>query len=254
MTVTAAPKLSALIITYNEEIHMSELLTDLSFADEIIVVDSCSTDRTREIAISFPKVKFIEHPFENYAAQRNFAIEQAKNDWILFMDADERLTPEFKQEVIDTVSKNPQHSAYLVYRIFMFQNEVLRFSGRQTDKIFRLFNKQKARYNEERLVHEKLNVEGNVGKMKHKIIHYSYADYHIYKRKMVSYGKLKALEDQKKGLKPNPFHFYIKPAYNFLYLYLIRLGILDGKKGIIICSINALSVFERYRELKKLNQ
>src|SRR6478752_4597012 len=123
MTSHSAPNLSVLIITLNEEIHIGELLTDLSFAEEIIIVDSFSTDRTKEIATSFPNVKFIEHPFKNYTAQRNFAIDQAKNDWILFLDADERLTPEFKQEVVETISQNPKYSAYLVYRIFMFQNE-----------------------------------------------------------------------------------------------------------------------------------
>jgi len=252
MTATAAPKLSALIITYNEEIHMRELLSDLSFADEIIVVDSYSKDNTKAIATSFPNVKFLEREFKNYTDQRNFAIDQANNDWILFIDADERLTPEFKQEVVETISQEPEFSAYLVYRIFMFRDEILHFSGWQTDKIHRLFNKQKARYTSERLVHEKLDVQGKTGKMKHKIIHYSYADYDSYKAKMISYGKLKALEPKRRELKPNFFHFCIKPFYKFLHQYLIRLGFLDGKKGIIICYLNALSVYERYREVKRL--
>src|SRR4051812_38993672 len=100
MTATAPQKLSALIITYNEEIHMGELLTDLSFADEIIIVDSFSTDNTKAIATSFGNVKFLEREFHNYTDQRNFAIDQAKNDWVLYIDADERLTPEFKKELL----------------------------------------------------------------------------------------------------------------------------------------------------------
>lgn len=248
------PKLSVLIITYNEAKHLQELLPDLAFADEVVIVDSFSTDKTKEITCSFPKVRFLEKEFENFTDQRNFAIDQAKNDWILFIDADERLTPEFKKELLETVSGNPKHSAYLVYRTFMFQNQKLNFSGWQTDKIYRLFNKQKARYTQERLVHEKLTVDGSIGIMKHKIIHYSYADFESYKQKMLSYGRLKAQEVQRKDLNPNFFHFYIKPAYKFLYQYLIRLGILDGKKGIIICYLNALSIYERYQELKRLNQ
>lgn len=246
-------KISVLIITLNEAVHMKPLLDDLKFADEVIIVDSFSTDGTKLIATSFENVKFIEHKFNNYTSQRNFAIDQAKNNWILFIDADERLTPELKLEILETIQNRPKYSAYLVFRIFMFNNKVLHFSGWQTDRIFRLFNKEKARYANERLVHEKLDVNGEISYLKNKMVHYSYNDYNVYKGKMVSYGKLKAIEAKNKGIKPNAFHFYIKPAYKFLYQYLIRLGILDGKKGLTICFLNALSVYVRFQELKKLN-
>lgn len=244
--------LSALIITYNEEKHIKAVLENISFADEIIVIDSFSNDKTVELVQSFPKAKLIQNKFVDYSSQRNFAIECAKNPWILFIDADERFTDELREEVIETVQKPDACSAYLFYRIFYFKNEHLHFSGWQTDKIFRLFQKDKARYVTERLVHEKLKVVGNIGKLKHKLIHYSYTDYESYKDKMISYGKLKAKEEMSKGLKPNFFHFYLHPAYKFLYQYLVRLGFLDGQKGIIICYLNALSVSARYRELKKL--
>ena len=246
-------KISVLIITLNEAVHMKPLLDDLKFADEVIIVDSFSTDGTKLIATSFENVKFIEHKFNNYTSQRNFAIDQAKNNWILFIDADERLTPELKLEILETIQNRPKYSAYLVFRIFMFNNKVLHFSGWQTDRIFRLFNKEKARYANERLVHEKLDVNGEISYLKNKMVHYSYNDYNVYKGKMVSYGKLKAIEAKNKGIKPNAFHFYIKPAYKFLYQYLIRLGILDGRKGLTICFLNALSVYVRFQELKKLN-
>ncbi len=198
-------------------------------------------------------MKFIEHKFENYTSQRNFAIDQAKNKWILFIYADVRLTPELKLEILETIQNQPAYSAYLVYRTFMFKNKVLRFSGWQTDSIFRLFDKEKARYTNKRLVHEKLDVIGEISFLKNKLIHYSYNDYKVYKGKMESYGKLKAIEAKNKGIKPNAFHFYIKPAYKFLYQYLIRSWILDGKKGITICYLNAFSVYVRFQELKKLN-
>ena len=132
-------KISVLIITLNEAVHMKPLLDDLKFADEVIIVDSFSTDGTKLIATSFENVKFIEHKFNNYTSQRNFAIDQAKNNWILFIDADERLTPELKLEILETIQNRPKYSAYLVFRIFMFNNKVLHFSGWQTDRIFRLF-------------------------------------------------------------------------------------------------------------------
>jgi len=246
-------KISVLIITLNEAVHMKPLLDDLKFADEVIIVDSYSTDETKSIATSYENVKFIENKFENYTSQRNFAIDQARNKWILFIDADERLTPELKLEILEIIQNQPAFSAYLVYRTFMFNNKVLHFSGWQTDRIYRLFNKEKARYANERLVHEKLDVKGEITFLKNKLIHYSYNDYDVYKGKMINYGKLKAIEAKNKGIKPNAFHFYIKPAYKFLYQYLIRLGILDGTKGITICYLNALSVYVRFQELKKLN-
>ena len=244
--------LSILIITLNEEAQMNALLADLDFADEILIVDSFSKDKTKEISESFVNVKFIEHQFENYTAQRNFAINQAKNKWILFLDADERLTPELKQEIIFTINQDNPCNAYLFYRKFMFKDQVLHFSGWQTDKIFRLFNKNFAKYMNERLVHEKLDVQGKISTLKNKLIHYSYCDYNSYKAKMNSYGKFKAQEKFIKQLKPTFLLRVLHPLYNFFYNYFIRLGILDGKKGIIICYLNAHSVHVRYQELKKL--
>lgn len=252
MESTPRKEISVLIITLNEEVHMADLLRDLDFASEIIVVDSFSTDKTKQISETFPNVKFIENKFENYTSQRNFAIDQANHQWILFIDADERLTPELKGEIIETINSSDDVSAYLFYRKFFFKGKELHFSGWQTDRIFRLFKKDKARYTYKRLVHEKLDVEGRIGIFKNKLIHYSYADYVSYERKMVTYGKLKAREKFLVGFKPNFLMRFLHPLYNFLYQYLIRLGILDGRKGIIICYLNALSVWARYKELKRL--
>lgn len=234
--------------------HMQALLQDLDFADEVVVIDSFSTDKTKAIATSFSNVRFIENKFENYTSQRNFAIEQAEGEWILFLDADERLTSDLKNEIIDTIAKNADINAYLFFRKFMYKNKPLHFSGWQTDKIFRLFRKDKARYTLKRLVHEKLDVEGRIGFFENKLIHYSYSDFESYKRKMIAYGKLKAKEKFLIGFKPTVVHKYGHPIYNFLYQYLIRLGILDGRKGVVICYLNALSIKARYRELHKINQ
>lgn len=250
--VPAKLPLSALIITYNEESHIEDVIRDLEFTDEIIVVDSFSTDNTVALVNQFENVKLIQHKFVDYTSQRNFAISCAKNPWILFLDADERLTDALKVEVIETIQRKDAKSAYLFYRTFIFEDRKLHFSGWQTDKIFRLFQKDKALYTTERLVHEKLAVNGTIGKLKNKLIHFSYTDYESYKGKMVSYGKFKAKEEFLKGVHPNFYHFYLHPAYTFTYQFVVRLGFLDGKKGVIICYLNALSVVVRYRELKKM--
>jgi glycosyltransferase involved in cell wall biosynthesis len=249
MNLNLSQKLSVIIITLNEEANMQALLVDLDFADEIIVVDSYSIDKTKSLAQSFSSVRFIENRFENYASQRNFAILQAKNDWILFLDADERLTPALKKEIIETLRTNETYTAFLFYRKFMFKNTILHFSGWQTDKIFRLFNKNFVKYKTEKLVHEKLEVIGKVRTFKNKLIHHSYTDYKSYKIKMIQYGKLKAQEKRINNLKPNILLYFFHPTYNFLYNYFVRFGFLDGKKGITICYLNAYSVFVRYKEL-----
>lgn len=134
----------------------------------------------------------------------------------------------------------------------MFKNKRLYFSGWQKDKNFRLFRKSKVRFTQERIVHETLIVNGDIGILNHKLIHYSYKDYEDYKSKMIKYARMKAQEELSKEYTPNLYHFTIRPLYKFLNHYILRLGILDGKKGIIICYLNALGVYARYKELKRL--
>ncbi|WP_264537019.1 glycosyltransferase family 2 protein [Flavobacterium sp. N1736] len=251
MNTNEKQKLSVLIITFNEELHIKSLLQDIDFADEIIVVDSFSTDQTIQIIESFKNVQLIQNHFINYTLQRNFALDQAKNDWVLFIDADERLTPDLKAEILYVINNN-KASAYLIYRTFMFKKLKLHFSGWQTDKIFRLFKRTNCRYTEDRMVHEKLIVNGPVATLKSKLIHFSYTNYKDYKTKMYNYGVLKANEKLKKGQKSSLFMTIFHPLYTFLYQFLIRLGFLDGAKGIIICYLNAYSIFIRYKELHRL--
>ncbi|MFH6996942.1 glycosyltransferase family 2 protein [Flavobacterium sp. FlaQc-57] len=252
MILSDKQALTALVITYNEEQNIKPVLDHLAFADEIIVVDSFSSDKTFEIASSIPNVKVVQRKFDNFASQRNFALNLATNSWILFLDADERLTAKLLDEITFIINQKDSATAYFVYRTFMFKGKKLHFSGWQTDKIIRLFRKENAFYNHEKIVHEKLIVKGEVSKLKNKLTHYSYSSYADYKKKMILYGKLKVQEELQKKTNPNFFHFYIRPAYQFLNQYIVRLGFLDGKKGIIICYLNALSVAVRFKELKKV--
>ncbi len=246
-------KLSALLITYNEIEHIDAVLSNLSFADEIIIVDSFSTDGTVERIKQYPHVKLIQRAFKNFTDQKSFALGQASFDWVLFMDADERVTENLKHEIIATITESDKKaSAYYFYRTFMFQNEILHFSGWQRDKNYRLFRKSKVRFSQERIVHETLVVNGKSDFLHNRLIHYSYKNYEDYKGKMIKYGQMKALEEVEKKYRPNIYHFIIRPSYKFLYHYLFRLGILDGKKGLIICYLNALGVYSRYKELKRL--
>lgn len=247
-------KISALVITYNEIGYIENCLESIEFADEIIVVDSYSTDGTYEYLLSHPKVRVIQHPFKNYTAQKAFTLEQASNDWVIFVDADEVVTIELQKEIIETVNSTREHAAYWFRRKFMFQQRRLRFSGWQTDKNYRLFRKSKVRFSAKRIVHETLEVNGTSSTLNEKLTHYCYRDYYDYKRKMLLYGRMKAKEAIQKGKSFSIGMLFGKPAFTFVYNYIFRLGIFDGMKGIKVCYLNALGDWERYLELRKLEQ
>ncbi|NJB72434.1 glycosyltransferase involved in cell wall biosynthesis [Saonia flava] len=247
------PKITTLIITYNEMDYIQKCIDSIDFTDEIIVVDSYSTDGTYEYLLHHPKVKVIQNPFENFTSQKSFALKQAKNDWVLFLDADEVVPEKLKLEIKSTI-ENTDCAAFWFYRKFMFQNKPLNYSGWQTDKNYRLFRKSKAKFSDKKIVHETLVVDGKSGILNEKLIHYCYKNYEDYKSKMLKYGRLKAKEDFYKENYFNYLVYILKPAWKFFNHYILRLGILDGKKGLIICYLNALGVLERYKELKRLEK
>jgi len=245
-------KISALIITYNEIDNISRCINGISFADEIIVVDSFSTDGTFEYLKNHSKVKVIQHPFENYTAQKSLTLKQANNDWVLFIDADEVVTTPLKEEIITVVNSSPIHSAYWFRRTFMFKNRKVNFSGCQTDKNYRLFRKSRVAFNTNKIVHETLNINGSSGILNHKLIHYSYKNYENFKNKILKYGRLKAVESINNQKSFSYILLFLKPIWKFFNNYILRLGILDGKKGLILSYIHALGVKEHYKTLHYL--
>jgi len=244
-------KLTAIIPTYNEETHIEETIKSVLFAEEIIVIDSYSTDKTVAIAQKH-KVTVIQRKFDDFSTQKNYAISKASNDWIFILDADERLTECLKKEIIRTLQNKTTKSAFWIYRQNFFANKRVYFSGWQNDKVMRLFNRKHALY-DGKMVHEEIKNEGRSGYLKGKMLHYSCDNEDIFKNKIVKYAKLKAWELYLENVKPNFFHFYVKPYYRFVYHYLFKFGFLDGKIGHTIASINAYGLKERYNELKRLH-
>lgn len=245
------PKISVLLITYNEERNIRKFLDEAWYADEIIIVDSNSSDRTAEIAKKHPKVTFITRKFDNFTAQKNFAIEQAKNEWITFFDADERIPKALVYEMMDEIRKE-EADAFYVYRRFYFMDKHIEHSGWQNDKAIRLFRKSKNRYSKKRLVHELIETDGKVKILHNRLDHFSYYSIEEYDRKLTQYAILRAREFFIEGLKPNNFHYWVKPWFRFVHHYIFRLGILDGKEGYIISKLHAHSVFKRYLFLSKM--
>ncbi|SFU64813.1 Glycosyltransferase involved in cell wall bisynthesis [Pustulibacterium marinum] len=246
-------KLSAVVITLNEINYIKDCVKSISFADEIVIIDSFSTDGTWEYLQSLPHVQSSQHPFENYTSQKNYALQKASHNWVLFIDADEVIPPNLKNEILE-ILKSPQKDAYYIFRKFIMNGVPLKYCGFQTDKQLRLFNKENTFFEPERLVHERLITSGTTGILKEKLDHHFYKSKEDYTRRILFYGQLKGKELFLKNKKPGFFVQKIKPAFKFFQKYIIRFGILDGKNGYTISKINAKGVAERYKEVKRLRK
>lgn len=240
-------KISALAITLNEACNIQAYIDSLWFADEIIIVDSFSTDGTVELAKRNDKVKLFQRPFNNFSDQKNFAISQAKNDWVTFFDPDEEVTRPLAEEILRTLV-NPLAIGYFVKRDYYFMGKLLKYSGIQNDYIIRLFNKNFCRYNDN-LVHELLIADGKTLRLKQHLPHHTYKSLDDYSAKLHHYSKLQAVMLYEKGKKPTMYHFLFRPFYRFGYQFFFRLGFLDGKEGFVLAYLNAFSVFKRYVNL-----
>ena len=244
-------KISTIIPTLNEEIHIADAIKSVSFADEIIVIDSNSTDKTLEIAEKM-NVKIIKRKFDDFSSQKNYAISQATHNWIYILDADERVTAEVKKEIIEAVKDPKDFVGFYVRRTFYFCGKKINYGGCQRDKVVRLFLKEHCRY--AGVVHETIVANGKLSFLKNKLNHYSYKSYDHYISKMNHYGELRAKQYFKAGLKVNLFHILIKPPARFFIHYFIRLGFLDGFPGFIFAKTQAYGVLTRYIKLWLLNK
>ena len=244
-------KISAIIPTLNEEIHIAEAIKSVSFADEIIIIDSFSEDKTLEIAEKL-NVKIIKRKFDDFSSQKNFAIKQASHNWIYILDADERVTKEVKGEIVSAVKDPKGFVGFYLRRTFYFSGKKVNYSGFQRDKVIRLFLKEHCKYSG--LVHEKIISNGKIGFFKNKIDHFSYRNYDHYISKLNHYAAIRAKELHEKGNKVNIYHVMIKPAVRFFIHYIIRLGFLDGFIGFLVAKTQAYGVLTRYIKLWFLNK
>jgi glycosyltransferase involved in cell wall biosynthesis len=244
-------KITAIIPTLNEEIHIRDAIKSVDFADEIIVIDSYSSDKTLEIAEKM-NVKIIKRKFDDFSSQKNHAIKQASHSWIYILDADERVTPEVRVEILKAVKKPDDFVGFYVRRTFYFAGEKINYCGWQRDKVIRLFLKDKCFYRG--IVHETIFSKGNFGFLENKIEHYGYRNYNHFISKINHYSSLKAKELHDNGKKVNVYYLLIKPLARFFIHYVIRLGFLDGLAGLILAKILAYSVFTRYVKLWLLNK
>jgi len=241
-------KITAIIPTFNEEIHIEDAIQSVQFADEIIIIDSFSTDKTVKIAKKH-NVVLIQRIFDDYSSQKNFAIDKATHNWICILDADERISIALKKEILKKVSsEETNESAFWIYRSNIFMNKEIKYSGWQNDKVIRLFKKDSCRYNGQ-LVHEEIYTKEKIGFLKNKIVHNTYKSFDIFISKKNDYATLQALELNKKNVKPNLYHFILKPIIRFNRHYFFRGGIFDGVPGLVISYVAMYTVFIRYVKL-----
>ncbi|MDC0637220.1 glycosyltransferase family 2 protein [Flavobacteriaceae bacterium] len=241
------PSISAVVITLNEGEIITSFLQQLDFVDEVILVDSHSTDQTVSLAKRFDNVRVFSRDFDDFSSQKNFALDQVSQPWVLLFDPDEVITAEAKKEILDAVAR-PRAEAYFIRRQLYFMGKKIRFSGFQTDWVIRLGRTELCRYNG-RLVHETISVDGTTARLKSRIPHHTYKSFSDYLAKLDRYSTLQAQMAFEAKKKVHLGHFIWRPFYRFWHQYLIRLGILDGLEGWILASINAQSVFKRYVKL-----
>ncbi|CAM1370608.1 glycosyltransferase family 2 protein [Tenacibaculum xiamenense] len=242
-------KLTVIIPTLNEESNVQRALDSAFFADEIIVIDSFSSDRTVDI-VKKNKAILLQRKFDNFSSQKNYAIDKASNEWVFLLDADEEITKELRESILLNLNCDTTHSGFLLKRETFMKEQKLNFGGFRNN-IVRLFKKNGSFYTG--MVHEQIIIEGSIGKLKGSLNHYTYANFAQFKTKIEHYAQLRALELHSKHKKVTLYHEWVKPAARFVIHYIIKLGCFDGKQGLHFSYLISYGVWKRFQLLKKLN-
>jgi glycosyltransferase involved in cell wall biosynthesis len=248
------PSVSVIIHTLNEIEQIEECLRTVEWADEIYLVDSLSTDGTvPRVREKFPKARIEERPYLGAAATKNYAIDRAANDWIFVIDADERVTPQLRDEILRTLEGPLDRWAYSVgRRNFMLGKEV-RFSGLQRDRVTRLFHRGHARYPNKR-VHADLIVDGPTADLRHKMLHYYIRSFDHMIAKMTRYANWGAAQMFIDGKTTGVWGIFSHPFGKFVRDYILNLGFLDGARGLISVGMHVYYTFWKYAKLWEFQQ
>jgi glycosyltransferase involved in cell wall biosynthesis len=244
--------ISCIIITWNESKNIRRCLESVKWADEIVVVDSNSTDDTKKIAMEFTD-KIFNLDWGGFGAAKEFAKKQARGEWILSIDADEAVTQELREEIQKVISSADPQDGYFIPRRSNFLGRWMKHGGWYPDFVLRLFKKQKGQFTSS-LVHEKVIVEGRTGYLKNNLLHYTDPDLDHYLIKLNRYTTIDALQRSKEDKTSSPADLLIRPAATFIKMYLFKLGFLDGIAGLILAVSSAFHVFVKYAKLWHLGQ
>jgi len=244
------PSLSVVIICKNEEANIRDCLESVKWADEIVVVDSGSTDRTLEIAREYTG-RIIHHDWAGYGAQKEFALRQATGDWILSLDADERVSPELAEEIRSAIAGAADVAGFSMPRRTFYLGRWILHGGWYPDRKVRLVRRGAGAWTDSPL-HERLRVRGRVGKLRGEILHYTYRDISDHLAVVDEFSTLAAEMMAASGRRRALAHAVLQSPWKFVNMYFLRLGFLDGIPGLILAVISSYYVFLKYAKLWEL--
>jgi glycosyltransferase involved in cell wall biosynthesis len=240
--------LSAIVITKNEERNIRECLESIKWTNEIVIVDAGSTDRTVEIAKEYTR-NIYERPWDGYGAAKNYGLSQCTGDWVLSLDADERVTQELQKEILSAISSAGQQTAALsMPRRANFLGAWIDHCGWYPGRITRVFRRSAGRFSDEK-VHERLEIQGMIIPLQSDLLHYTDPDLRHYFEKFNKYTSLAAEELTEHKKEFSLFKLVVNPFWVFVKMYFFRLGFLDGIPGLILCVLSANYVFTKYAKL-----
>lgn len=246
------PKLSVILITKNEAANIRACLESVAWAGEIIVVDSASTDDTVAICKELG-AQVHEHDWPGFGIQKNRALGYATQDWVLSLDADERVTPELRAEIETVLRGEHTSDAYFVPRLSNYCGRFMRHSGWYPDLLPRLFKRGKARFSDD-LVHERLIIEGETGELRGLLLHYAFDDLEEVLHKVNQYSTAGALMMRQRGRQASLTAAVLRGLWSFVRTYVLRGGFLDGREGFMLAVSNAEGTYYRYLKLMLLNK
>jgi len=239
---------SVVIVTKNEERNIGDALKSVSDAQEIIVIDSFSTDRTVGICREYTD-KVFQQEWQGFARQKQAAVDLAKGEWVLILDADERVTPQLKAEITNSIA-GTDLNGFFVPRENYFMGKWIRHSGWWPDHTLRLFRKDKGRL-EPREVHEKVVIDGQAGYLKNPLKHYTYHSVQDFLERNDRYSDLAAREILKTSGRAGLFSLTLKPLATFIKMYILKLGLLDGASGLMLALLYTRYTFLKYAKTRK---
>lgn len=240
--------LSVIIITRNEADRLPRGLASLAWADQIVIVDSGSQDGTLELARS-AGAEVHTQPWRGYSAQKEFALTRTRHAWVLWIDADEVVTPELRESITAVLCAAPTHEAYTVNRRTSYLGRFVRFGGWYPDRKLRLFRRDCARF-DGRLVHEELRVGGSIGHLSGDLLHYSYRDLNHHARKTQEMAAIWASQPHARR-RVSGLELVARPLAKLLKSYLLRAGFREGWRGLLIAGMGAYSVWLKYALLRE---
>ncbi|MFC1672356.1 glycosyltransferase family 2 protein [Planctomycetota bacterium] len=247
-----ATPVTCCVITYNEEDNLGDCLESVSWADEIVVVDSHSTDGTVAIAREYTD-RVIDHDFEGHVQQKNYAIDQAKNEWVLCVDADERVTPELKQEILDAMDNPGETAGYSMPRLSYYLGRFVRRGGWYPDRKLRLFRRDRGRWGG-RNPHDRVEVDGPVKPFQGDLHHYSYKNIADHLDTINSFTRIAAEAMAGEGRHARLVDLIFRAPVKFLKMYVLKGGFLEGRVGLVMAVMSSYYVFLKYAKLWEIGR